>query len=87
MSYNAAEISEIIKKRIEQFDLTAEMKSHGTIISVKDGIVQIYGLSDVMASEMLQFEGNTYGMALNLERDSIGAVVLVHMIIYVKDKK
>lgn len=76
MSFNSVEISDLIKKRIEQFDLTAEVKTEGTIVSVKDGIIQIYGLSDVMSYEMLQFEGNVYGMALNLERDCVGAVVL-----------
>jgi F-type H+-transporting ATPase subunit alpha len=76
MSFNSVEISDLIKKRIEQFDLTAVVKTEGTIISVKDGIIQIYGLSDVMSYEMLRFEGNIYGIALNLERDSVGAVVL-----------
>lgn len=73
---NPTEISEIIKQRIEQFDLKTTNQAEGTILSVKDGIVQVYGLADAMLGEMLQFEDNTYGMALNLERDTIGAVVL-----------
>ncbi len=71
-----SEISELIKKRIEKFDATAEARTEGTIVSLKDGIVRIHGLDDVMQGEMLEFAGNTYGMALNLERDSVGAVVL-----------
>ena len=71
-----AEISELIKKRIEQFDVKAEIRTEGTIVSLKDGIVRVYGLADVMQGEMVQFQDNTYGMALNLERDSVGAVVL-----------
>jgi len=71
-----AEISELIKKRIEKFDVRPEIRTEGTIVSLKDGIVRVYGLADVMQGEMVQFEDNTYGMALNLERDSVGAVVL-----------
>jgi len=70
------EISDLIKQRIEHFDLKAEVRTEGTIVSVKDGIVRLYGLADVMQGEMIEFEGNTYGVALNLERDSVGAVVL-----------
>ncbi|MCL5261453.1 MAG: F0F1 ATP synthase subunit alpha [Gammaproteobacteria bacterium] len=73
---NPTEISEIIKKRIEQFDLTTDTKTEGSIINLKDGIVQIYGLSDVMSGEMLQFDENTFGLALNLDRDAVGAVIL-----------
>lgn len=73
---NPIEISEIIKQRIEQFDLKSVSQDEGTILSTKDGIVQVYGLADAMLGEMLQFADNTYGMALNLERDTIGAVVL-----------
>lgn len=76
MQLSPAEISELIKKRIEQFDVKAETRTEGTIVSLKDGIVRIYGLADVMQGEMVQFEDGTYGMALNLERDSVGAVVL-----------
>ena len=70
------EISEIIKQRIEQFDLKTTNQAEGTILSVKDGIVQVYGLVDAMLGEMLQFEDNSYGMALNLDRDTIGVVAL-----------
>lgn len=71
-----SEISELIKQRIEKFDITAEIRTEGTIVSLKDGIVRIHGLADVMQGEMLEFADHTYGMALNLERDSVGAVVL-----------
>src|SRR3990167_10390565 len=70
------EISEIIKQRIEHFELKPEIRTEGTIVSVKDGIVRLYGLADVMQGEMIAFAENTYGLALNLDRDSIGAVVL-----------
>lgn len=71
-----SEISELIKKRIQKFDIKPEVRTEGTIVSLKDGIVRINGLDDVMQGEMVEFEDNTYGMALNLERDSVGAVVL-----------
>lgn len=70
------EISDLIKQRIEHFDLKAEVRTEGKIVSVKDGIVRLYGLADVMQGEMIEFADNTYGLALNLERDSVGAVVL-----------
>jgi F-type H+-transporting ATPase subunit alpha len=73
---NPSEISEIIKKRIEQLDISAEAQNEGTIVSVSDGIVRIHGLTDVMYGEMIEFEGGRFGMALNLERDSVGAIVL-----------
>ncbi|SEI52359.1 F-type H+-transporting ATPase subunit alpha [Allopseudospirillum japonicum] len=73
---NPSEISEIIKKRIEKLDVTSEARNEGTIVSVSDGIVQIHGLADVMYGEMIEFEGGLFGMALNLERDSVGAVIL-----------
>jgi F-type H+-transporting ATPase subunit alpha len=76
MQLNPSEISELIKSRIQNFDLGVESRSEGTIVSLTDGIVRIHGLSDVMQGEMIEFPGNTYGMALNLERDSVGAVVL-----------
>jgi F-type H+-transporting ATPase subunit alpha len=76
MQLNPSEISELIKSRIENFDLGVESRSEGTIVSLTDGIVRVHGLSDVMQGEMVEFPGNTYGMALNLERDSVGAVVL-----------
>ena len=70
------EISELIKDRIDNFDLKAEVRTEGTIVSVKDGIVSLYGLADVMQGEMVEFADHTYGLALNLERDSVGVVVL-----------
>ena len=76
MQLNPSEISEIIKKRIENFDSSSEARNEGTVVSLTDGIVRIHGLNDVMAGEMLEFPGDVYGMALNLERDSVGAVVL-----------
>jgi len=76
MQLNPSEISELIKKRIKDFDAKTEASNEGTVVSVTDGIVRIHGLSDVMLGEMIQFPGNTFGMALNLERDSVGAVVL-----------
>ena len=76
MQLNAAEISELIRKRIEKFEAVTEARTEGTVVSVTDGILRIHGLADVMQGEMLEFPGNTFGMALNLERDSVGAVVL-----------
>ncbi len=73
---NPSEISELIKSRIEQFKLSAETRNEGTLTSVSDGIVRIHGLNDVMAGEMIELPGDTYALALNLERDSVGAVVL-----------
>jgi F-type H+/Na+-transporting ATPase subunit alpha len=73
---NPSEISEIIKQRIEKLDVSAQAQNEGTIVSVSDGIIRIHGLADVMYGEMIEFEGGLYGMALNLERDSVGAVVL-----------
>ena len=72
----AAEISDLIKKRIDQFDISSEVRTEGTILSLKDGIVRIHGLGGVMYGEMIEFPGNSFGLALNLERDSVGAVVL-----------
>ncbi|MGH8475715.1 MAG: F0F1 ATP synthase subunit alpha [Methylococcales bacterium] len=76
MQLNPSEISDLIKRRIESFDLSIEARSEGTIVSLTDGIVRIHGLADALQGEMLEFPGNSYGMALNLERDSVGAVVL-----------
>src|SRR5580693_3055521 len=73
---NPSEISELIKSRIEQFKLGAEARNEGTIVSVSDGIVRIHGLADVMSGEMIELPGNGTALALNLERDSVGAVVL-----------
>ncbi len=73
---NPSEISEILKKRIENLDVSSEARNEGTVVSVSDGIITIHGLADVMYGEMIEFPGGIYGMALNLERDSVGAVVL-----------
>ena len=73
---NPSEISEIIKNRIDSLDVKADARNEGTIVSVTDGIVRIHGLTDVMYGEMIEFDGGIFGMALNLERDSVGAVVL-----------
>jgi F-type H+-transporting ATPase subunit alpha len=76
MSIKASEISELIKARISQFDAAAEARNVGTVVSVTDGIVRIHGLADVRYGEMIEFPQNTFGLALNLEQDSVGAVVL-----------
>ena len=76
MQLNPSEISELIKSRIQNLDAGAQMRTQGTVVSVTDGICRIHGLSDVMQGEMLEFPKNTYGLALNLERDSVGAVIL-----------
>src|SRR5204863_8865984 len=69
-------ISELIKSRIQNLDAGAQMRTQGTVISVTDGICRIHGLSDVMQGEMLEFPKSTFGLALNLERDSVGSVIL-----------
>ncbi len=76
MQLNPSEISELIKNRIQNMDAGVQMRTQGTVVSVTDGICRIHGLSDVMQGEMLEFPKNTYGLALNLERDSVGAVIL-----------
>lgn len=81
MQLNPAEISELIKSRIEGLAGSADIRNQGTVVSVTDGIVRVHGLSDVMQGEMLEFPANaegvpSYGLALNLERDSVGAVIL-----------
>ena len=73
---NPAEISDIIKKRIESLDVSLEARNEGTIVNVSDGVIRIHGLADVMYGEMIEFSGGIFGMALNLERDSVGAIVL-----------
>jgi F-type H+-transporting ATPase subunit alpha len=73
---NPSEISELIKQRVEKAKLSAEARNEGTVTSVSDGIVRIHGLADVMQGEMIELPGNTFALALNLERDSVGAVVL-----------
>jgi len=76
MQLNPSEISELIKSRIESFDNKVEARTEGTIVSLTDGIIRIHGLADAMQGEMIELPGDTYAMALNLERDSVGAVVL-----------
>ncbi|MBL6734947.1 MAG: F0F1 ATP synthase subunit alpha, partial [Shewanellaceae bacterium] len=76
MQLYSTEISELIKQRIEKFDVTAEVRNEGTIASVSDGILRIHGMADVMQGEMLELPGNSFAIALNLERDSVGAVVM-----------
>ena len=76
MQLNPSEISELLKQRIEGLGVSADLRTQGTVISVTDGICRVHGLHDVMQGEMLEFPNNTYGLALNLERDSVGAVVL-----------
>src|SRR3990167_7665402 len=76
MNLNPSEISDLIKNRIQNMQLAATTRNEGTVVSVTDGICRIHGLADVMQGEMLEFPGNTFGLALNLERDSVGAVVL-----------
>src|SRR6188768_1395376 len=76
MQLNPSEISELIKSRIQNLDAGARMRTEGSVVSVTDGICRIHGLSDVMQGEMLEFPKNTFGLALNLERDSVGSVIL-----------
>src|ERR1700685_2294404 len=76
MSIKASEISDLIKARIDKFEGATEARNVGTVVSVTDGIVRIHGLADARYGEMLEFVGNTFGLALNLEQDSVGAVVL-----------
>src|SRR3954447_13472924 len=76
MQLNPSEIRELIRGKIQNLDLGAEVKTQGTVVSLTDGITRVHGLSDAMQGEMLEFPNNTYGLALNLERDSVGAVIL-----------
>lgn len=76
ITLNPSEISELIRSKIEEFKVVSEAKNEGTIVSLKDGIVRLHGLDDVMQGEMIEFPGGVYGLALNLERDSVGAVIL-----------
>src|SRR5215475_883513 len=81
MNLNPAEISQLIKSRIEGLGAASDIRNQGTVVSVTDGICRVHGLSDVMAGEMLEFPATasgqpTFGLALNLERDSVGAVIL-----------
>ncbi len=76
MNLNPSEISDLIKSRIQNMQLAAQAKTEGTVVSVTDGICRVHGLADAMQGEMLEFPGNTFGLALNLERDSVGAVIM-----------
>src|SRR5438093_5044398 len=73
---NPSEISELIRNTITTTSLSADVRTQGTVVTVTDGICRVHGLSDVMQGEMLEFPNNTFGLALNLERDSVGAVIL-----------
>src|SRR2546427_6951161 len=73
---NPSEISELIRSKIQNLSLSADVRTQGTVVTVTDGICRVHGLSDVMQGEMLEFPNNTFGLALNLERDSVGAVIL-----------
>ena len=76
MQLNSNEIAELIKERIEKFEVTSEARNEGTIMSVQDGIIRVHGLADCLQGEMIELPGNRYAIALNLERDSVGAVVM-----------
>ncbi|EAS41718.1 F0F1 ATP synthase subunit alpha [Photobacterium profundum] len=76
MQLNSTEISELIKQRIENFNVVSEARNEGTIVSVSDGIIRVHGLADVMQGEMIELPGGRFALALNLERDSVGAVVM-----------
>jgi len=76
MALTAAEISDLIKERIANFDVGVEARTEGTVVTLTDGIARVHGLSDVMQGEMIEFPGDTFGLALNLERDSVGSVIL-----------
>src|SRR5687767_15461500 len=76
MAIKATEISDLIKQRIDNFQSASDARNVGTIVTVTDGITRIHGLADARYGEMLEFPGNTFGLALNLEQDSVGAVVL-----------
>ena len=76
MQLNPSEFSELLKKGIEDLGVSTDLRTQGTVVTVTDGICRVHGLQDVMQGEMLEFPGNTYGLALNLERDSVGAVIL-----------
>ena len=76
IALSPSEISELIRKKIEQFNVVSEARNEGTIVSLKDGIVRLHGLADAMQGEMIEFPGGVYGLALNLERDSVGAVIM-----------
>jgi len=73
---NPSEISDLIRKRVEELNISSETRNEGTVVSVSDGIARLHGLEDAMQGEMIEFPNDTYGLALNLERDSVGTVIL-----------
>ena len=75
MNLSSSEISSILKEQIEKFDLEAKVEEIGKVLSVGDGIARVYGLEEVSAGEMVEFEDKTLGMALNLEKDNVGVVI------------
>ena len=87
MQLTPAEISELIKERIAKFDNQPQTKTEGTIVSVSDGVIRIHGLNEVAAGDMIELPGGVYGLSLNLEQDSVGAVVLGTTNISKKGKK
>lgn len=76
MSISATEISDLIKKKIKGMNIETESRTEGTVVNLKDGVATVHGLSDAMQGEMIEFPNNTYGLALNLERDSVGVVIM-----------
>src|SRR6202022_4124553 len=76
MQLNPSEISELIRTKIQNLDVGAQGRTQGTVVSLTDGIFRVHGLSDAMQGEILEFKDNTFGLALNLERDSVGSVIL-----------
>jgi len=78
MKLKASEVSDLIKARIKNFEASVELRSVGAVVAVSDGIASVHGLTDVMSGEMLKFPDDTYGIALNLERDQVGAVIMGH---------
>mgnify|MGYP003323528078 FL=1 len=76
MTINPTEISDLIKAKIKEYDIQSTAHNEGTVVSVSDGIAIIYGITEALQGEMLEFPNKTFGMALNLERDSVGAVIL-----------
>src|ERR1700740_3787894 len=76
MQLNPSEISELIRSKIQNLDTGAEVRTQGSVVSLTDGIARVHGLSDAMQGEMLEFPNDTFGLALNLERDSVGSVIL-----------
>src|SRR5258708_23737323 len=76
MQLNPSEISDLIRTKIQNLDTGAEVRTQGTVVSLTDGIARLHGLADAMQGEMIEFPNNTFGLALNLERDSVGSVIL-----------